>query len=144
MGDTIQIDNERMLVAHRHPAGAGVWNLAVTRAYNSSTQDHHAAKAPVLQITADATAVDPSCTRSALRAKTLPDIVPGGTSPITAASASVSPSTACTNADLQVGRSGDERRRDTSPALTGTIAATGTNLTITAAAEQRSSRATTS
>ena len=74
-GDTIQIDNERMLVGTVTPISAGVWSLAVTRAYAGSIETTHAAGTPVYQITADATTAVPVLYKiSASEPKTLPDV----------------------------------------------------------------------
>ena len=74
-GDNIQIDNERMLVGTVTPVSAGVWSLAVTRAYVGSTETTHTAGTPVYRITADATTAVPVLYKiSASGPKTLPDI----------------------------------------------------------------------
>ena len=55
IGDTIQVDNEQMLVSNVTAGAATVWNLTVTRAYHGTTEAAHALAAVVYDVAPDTT-----------------------------------------------------------------------------------------
>jgi uncharacterized Zn finger protein len=133
-GDTIQVDNEKMLVTGVSLASAGVWNLAVTRAYSFTNEVAHTAGTTVYRLTTEGSAHSPTLhVISDSGEDDLPDYgAAGGTFTFYGGLCiGVPRGASCNNATCVSADSATLTGTAYTGSPTGTIAASGNDLTVT-------------